>query len=216
MIDIVKDVFAVHAVTDLLFKQQFNDKDCGVFVVDNLTKLAARNTARLSAEGLKALLSKGNESAQNLRKDHDVALGLKAHDQAVKILQEAVSLGKGHMVKYLADHAHSKGIESLKSIDLIKDAYLGVLQKGFGYTKEFIKAIQSNYKFSGKVAQDFAKLVQIDTTFRTKTTKELLDSFAWDNLGHDINPDHLLLGDFVVPDHGVHDPDVLGAIHVEV
>ena len=83
-------------------------------------------------------------------------------------------------------------------------------------TKEFIKAIQSNYKFNGKVAQDFAKLVQIDTTFRTKTTKELLDSFAWDNLGHDINPDHLLLGDFVVPDHGVHDPDVLGAIHVEV
>ena len=76
-----------------------------------------------------------------------------------------------------------KDIESLQSIDLIKDAYLVVLQKGFGYTKEFIKAIQSNYKFSGKVAQDFAKLVQIDTTFRTKTAEELLNSQEWNNLG---------------------------------
>ena len=104
----------------------------------------------------------------------------------VKLLDEVVTLGKSHMVKYLADHAHSKDIEYIRSIEPIKDAYRVFLDKGFGYTKIFLRGIKKNFTFDSlSVARDFDELVHIDTTFRKKTSQELLASSEWKNLGND-------------------------------
>ena len=173
-------------------KAAINDQSITSIRIDRLLEnLSIEPDSREEAEVLQimqneigVLLERNIPIRENKKPSNLIHHGLTSDESASMLLGKAVLLGKETIVKYLAEHAHSQDMESIKSIDLIKDAYSDFLKKGFGYTKRFLTGIKQNYIFNDpNVARDFAKLVQIDTKFRTKTVEELLNSKEWQNLG---------------------------------
>jgi hypothetical protein len=187
-------VFSADHVSGIVKVQKaaINDQSITSIGIDRL--LENLSVAPVSTKGTEVLrimqnkagilLERNIPSREITKPSNLIHHGLTSDESASTLLGKVVLLGKTQMVKYLAEHAHLQDMESIKSIDLIKDTYSDFLKKGFGYTKRFLTGIKQNYVFNDpNVAKDFAKLVQIDTKFRTKTAEELLNSEEWQSLG---------------------------------
>ncbi|MFK7968686.1 MAG: Ulp1 family isopeptidase, partial [Rickettsiaceae bacterium] len=101
--------------------------------------------------------------------------------KCANLLQQATCLGKAPMIEYFAKEAHSEDIESLQSIEVIKDAYIAALEKGFNYTytRAFLAAIEQNYTFNEKVAQELAKLTQLNAKYKSNNPDDVLTNPDW-------------------------------------
>jgi hypothetical protein len=213
---------------DLKLQQQYNDKDCGTFVVDNLITLANQNTNVTEAQ-LKGLLLTGNNNAQVLRQNHNKILISQA--DATTLLQEAVSLERKAMIEFLTKNAHLKQIESIESIDPIKDALIIAFGKDsalkdFAHAGKFLTLMSRNYSFSNpKIAKDFANLIKITVQHQKLTAEELRNTQEWQSLGGDLAVDQVhklatenLAGDFQNPDFDLSQTEIgvdnLGQIQV--
>ena len=106
---------------------------------------------------LKAIVEKYKTAAEVLESAEWKSIGAKPGAEGIEFLESVVSKGKAEMLTELTSNAHLKVVEELSSISPFKKACEKSLEKGLVYTKKFIGALQKNYSFDPKVAQDLAK-----------------------------------------------------------
>jgi hypothetical protein len=87
------------------------------------------------------LLLTSTKAAYELRKVHDQVVSSKAQTEGFKLLKAAVNKEKAGILDPLTKRAHSKDVEFIKPIEVIKEAYEVASKKGMVYVKKFTGAL---------------------------------------------------------------------------
>lgn len=132
---------------------------------------------------LKAIVEKYKTAAEVLESVEWKSIGAKPGAAGIEFLESVVSKGKAEMLTELTSNSHLKVVEELSSISPFKKACERSLEKGLVYTKKFIGALQKNYSFDPKVAQDLNELSKIVVSHNTFS--EIVESEDWIKIGGD-------------------------------